>query len=146
MYQEFIEQMYKVFSDVEKPLIDDITPHRCIECDDIRDQVHPYNKRDLTDALLKYHGDALPLLSAEALRYYFPRYIEFGLLNQDSNVFDNCLYHLSPEEIDEYWKERINVFSKNEKEILVEYLHIREQGEDAEFNEEYIQRALKIWV
>lgn len=123
MYEEFIEKMYQVFSSAEKPLIGEMTPHRCIECDELRDQLHPYVQRDVPDEWLTYHGDALPLLSPKALRYYFPRYIEFGLLNQDENAFDNCLYHLSPDEIDEYWAERIAIFSIEEKAIFREYLN-----------------------
>jgi len=146
MYEKFIEKMYKVFSDVERPTMDEITPHRCIECDEIRDQLYPYGMREVPDKLLGYHGDALPFLSAKALRYYFPRYIEFGLLQQDQYAFDNCLYHLAPNDIDEYWRERIAIFSDKEKAILREYLELRRTVEDADFDEEYIVRGLEIWI
>lgn len=147
MYEKFIEKMYRVFSNCEKPNIDGMTPHRCLGCDEIRDQaLHPYNMREVPDKPLNYHGDALPLLSASALRYYFPRYIEFGLLNQDSNVFENCLYHLAPAEIDEYWEERIAIFSDEEKAIFREYLELRRSVEDAEFDEEDIVVGLAVWV
>ena len=146
MYQEFIKRMYLVFSEVGKPELHEMTSHRCIECDEIRDQIHPYDKKELPDHLLHYHGDSLPLLSPLALHYYFPRYIEFGLLNQESNAFDNCLYHLAPDEIDGYWKERINIFSINEKKILREYLNMRRKIDDADFDEEYIVKGLETWA
>lgn len=49
MYEDFIERMYKVFSDAEKPTLDEMTPHRCCECDEVRDQLHAYDKRDVPD-------------------------------------------------------------------------------------------------
>jgi hypothetical protein len=146
MYEEFIEKMYSAFSNAEKPAIDEMTPHRCIECDEVRDQIHTFDKREVPDHLLHYHGDALPLLSPKALRYYFPRYIEFGLLNQDENAFDNCLYHLAPKETDDYWRERVSIFSSEEKKSLRTYLLMRRDMEDAEFDEEYIVKGLETWV
>ncbi len=146
MYKEFIEKMYQTFSSAEKPRIDEVTPHRCMECDEVRDQLHPYDQRNIPDKLLIYHGDALPLLSPKALRYYFPRYIEFGLLNQDCNAFDNCLYQLAPHEMDEYWQERIAVFNTEEKAIFREYLELRRTLQYEDLDEEYISKGLTIWV
>lgn len=51
MYEEFIEKMYRVFSVAEKPGIDEMTPHRCLECDEVRDQLHPYDQREIPDDL-----------------------------------------------------------------------------------------------
>ncbi len=146
MHQEFIKRMYRVFSSVEKPLIEEMTPHRCPECDNVRDRLHAYNQREVPDELLIKHGDALPLLSPKALRYYFPRYIEFGLLNQDSNTFDNCLYHLAPNEIDDYWHERIAIFNAEEKSVLREYLQLRRTLEYAEYEEDHISKGLSVWT
>ena len=146
MYEEFIKEMYKAFSSVPKPKKSQMTPHRCPECDDIRDQLYEYTQRELPDKLLNYHGDALPLLSPEALHYYFPRYIEFSLLHQDANACDNVLYHLAPDEDKDYWEPRINIFTKEQKEIFIKYLEIRKTFEDAEFDEEYISKGLKTWV
>lgn len=145
-YKDFIEKMYMVFSEVDKPGLDEMTPHRCIECNEIRDQLHAYDKRDVPNKLLIYHGDALPLLSPKALRYYFPRYIEFGLLHQEYNAFDSCLYQLALDTIDDYAKARMAVFTSNEKAIFREYLELRRSMEDAEFDEEYIVKGLAIWV
>ncbi len=78
MYEKFIEEMYKVFENTPKPVKDDMTPHRCIECDEVRDQLSEYEKREIPDKLVNYHGDALPLLSPNALHYYLPRYMEFS--------------------------------------------------------------------
>ena len=138
--------MYQVFSSVKKPDINKMTPHRCCECDEVRDQLHAYDKRDVPEKLLHYHGDAIPLLSPKALRYYLPRYIEFGLLNQDANAFDNVLYALAPDELDDYHTERINVFTKEEKKIFVKYLLLRQTMEDAEYDKEYIDKGLEAWV
>jgi len=146
MYEEFINNMYQVFSKAEKPEKSEITPHRCTECDKIRDELFSHNKEDIEDNLIDYHGDALPLLSPKALKYFIPRYIEYGLLHQKSNAFESTLYHLAPEKIDDYWTARFNIFLKAEKEILIQYLLLRRDCEDSEFDEPYIERGLKFWV
>lgn len=146
MYEEFINEMYKVFENTPKPSKDDMTPHRCIECDEIRDQLFKFEQRELPDKILSSHSDSLPLLSPEALRYYLPRYIEFSLKDQYSDVFEFILYHLAPEKIDDYWKPRLDIFTKEEKEIIVKYLEIRKHLEEAEYEEEWINRGLEVWV
>lgn len=138
--------MYKVFEKTPKPNKDDMTPHRCFECDEIRDQFFDFGQRELPDKVIISHSDSLPLLSPVALRYYLPRYMEFSLINQYSDAFEFILYHLAPEKIDEYWKPRLEVFKKEEKRIIVKYLEIRKNLEEAEFEEEWINRGLEIWV
>jgi len=144
---DFIKRMYEAFLHAEKPCLSEMTPHRCKECDEIRDKFHPYDKQSLPGELVGNYGDALPLLSPKALRYYFPRFIEYGLFNQNRIVFDNCLFHLAPEinDDEQYWKERINIFQSKEKEILREYLLIRRTMDDSGFDEPYIAMGLKIW-
>ncbi len=123
-----------------------MTPHRCSECDEVRDQLFEYSQRELPEKLINYHSDALPLLSPEALQYYFPRYIEHSLLQQDSNACDNVLYHLAPDDDKDYWQPRINIFTEEQKGIFIQYLEIRKTFENAEFDKEHINKGLKAWV
>ena len=123
MYEDFIEKMYEAFSSAEKPELDEIAPcrHKCLECDEIKYGLHPYNVKDVPDELIAKLNESLPLLSPKALRYYLPRYMEFGLLNQDHIVFELTLYHLTPskkELSEDYYRERFSVFHSGRKKLF----------------------------
>ncbi len=145
--QEFIKKIYKVFSYAEKPSITEITPHRCEECDEIRDSFYAYDQKSIPDNLIKKFFDSLPLLSPKALKYYLPRFLEFSLLNRDELVFEFCLYHLTGgKPNDPYWEDRIKIFNQKEKELLKEYSMLCKQlSKDFPIDGATLERALQFW-
>ncbi len=126
--------------------MDAITPHRCEECDEVRDRLSRHEPRRVPESDMKWLGDSLPLLSPEALRYYLPRYLEFSITHRDSNACEFVLYHLSSEHPEEeYWAERYAVFSQEERDALVEYLRYRSGWAGAELEQAWVLRAIRFW-
>jgi hypothetical protein len=143
---ELIERIYAAFSAAPRPDADEITPHRCWECDEVRDRLNRYQVREVPIDDMEWIGDCLPLLSPKALRYYLPRYLEYSITHQSSNARDFVLFHLSAEDpSQEYWSERYAAFSAPEQEAILHYLRYRATSPDAEFDQEALQRALEYW-
>jgi hypothetical protein len=141
-----LESTYAAFSKAPRPTPDDITPHRCSECDDIRNRLSQYSVRDVPDEEMVWLVEAMPLLSPRALRYFLPRFVEFSLTHPDSIARDNVLYHLSAEHPNEpYWVERYAVFSSEERHAIANYLALRYTWPDAEFEKEHLERAMGLW-
>jgi hypothetical protein len=134
-----IESTYAAFSEAPRPEFDQITGHRCRECDAVRDEFAKYQVRELPDAIVDYERGALPLLTPMALRYFLPRYI-------DSSAIDYVLYHLSAEHPHEpYWAERYAVFSDQERAAIANYIAERCTWPEAWVEAEHLERAKRIW-
>ena len=116
------EEVYNAFSSVPKPNYDQITPHRCLECDEIRDEFSKYSVRDLPAEVVKANHSSLPLLSSEALRYYLPRYIDHALSTSNDDVAQFLLFELTPKDGNEPQEERLRVFSPEERAVISRFL------------------------
>ena len=136
---------YKAFQDAPRPSIDENAPHRCWECDKVRDDFSKYNVGKVPDDVLHYHGDSISLLSPKAFRYFMPRYVEFTINNPDANAVDNLLFNLSPDDpTSEFRKGRCDAFTK-EREAIIEYLQYRRTLPDGEYDEEWIGPGIDYW-
>ena len=89
-----IEPLFAAFSSAPRPAAEEITSHRCCECDRVRDDFARYSVREVPDDVLSYHGDSIPLLTPKAFRYFMPRYIQFTFEHPDTNATDNLLFNL----------------------------------------------------
>ncbi len=142
----FIDQVYLAFRDVRQPLVDEITLHRCIECDDIRDTFKLYSVQNIPNEKVEWLDQSLCFLSPVALRYYLPRCIEFGISNPDSWVGDSIITFISAQEINNpNWAERHNAFSQNERGVVTKYLEILRARNDTNIDDEELTTALDIW-
>jgi hypothetical protein len=142
---QFVDQVYLAFSDARKPLIDEITLHRCIECDDIRDTFDAYSVRNVPDEKIEWLASSLCFLSPIALRYYLPRCIEFDISNPNSGVGESIIGFLSLQSVsDPNWLERHSEFSQNERKIVAKYLEILQDRDDANIDEEELISAVNI--
>ncbi|MFZ6749050.1 DUF6714 family protein [Undibacterium sp. Ren11W] len=143
---QFINEMYLAFRDARQPSVDEITLHRCIECDDIRDTFEPYSVRNVPDEKVEWLARSLCFLSPITLRYYLPRCIEFDIINPNSWVGDSIIVFIRVQNVsDPYWAERHDEFSQNEREIVSEYLEILQARNDANIDDEQLTLALEIW-
>ena len=144
---QFIDQVYLAFKDASQPSVDEITLHRCLECDDIRDSFEPYSVRNVPDEKIEWLALSLCFLSPIALRYYLPRCIEFDISNPNSWVGDSIIGFLSAQNAsDPNWVERYNEFTQNERKIVAEYLKYLQARNDANIvSEEELTTALEIW-
>jgi hypothetical protein len=72
---ELRDQIIKAFACVPKPVQADIAPHRCMECDELAEELAPFDASQMPDAIFRRHVWDMPLLSAEAKHYYLPAWL-----------------------------------------------------------------------
>lgn len=144
---ELIRSLYQAFSEAPRPESAELTPHRCLECDEARDRLAPHEAAAVPDEDMEWLGDSLALLGPEALRYYLPRFLEHSLNHPESNACDVVLFHLAAEDPgEEYWAERYGVFSAEERRAIVRYLRFRSSWpESADVDGEWLERGLRFW-
>lgn len=137
-----VELLYAAFAEASRPTLDDITPHRCYECDEVRDGLAPYAARTVPDEEVR--ADSLPLLSPTALRHYLPRYIEFGFTHRDSILSEFLIYNLCAENLEE---RRYAAFSIAERQALHRYLKHRYDTTDQsnDFTCGFLLRGIAYW-
>ena len=143
-----IEQTYAAFKHAPRPRIDQITSHRCWECDGIRDEFAKYAARDVPDALIHGESAATALMTPISIRYYLPRFIAFSILPspRDSFAKDAVLYNLCPKKPHEtYFAERFAMFGASERSAIANYLATRRTSEDSDYHIEMIDTLGKIW-
>jgi hypothetical protein len=141
-----IHRIYAAFSAAPRPARDEIAPHRCWECDQVRDRLARHESRGVPISEMEWLADSLPLLSPTALRYYLPRYLELSMTHRSSVVCELVLYHLADEHPNEdYWRERYAVFSAAERHVILEYLRYRSTWPDSAWEREWIERGVKFW-
>jgi len=139
-------KFFDAFKGAPRPELDQITPHRCWECDRVRDDFSEYEVKNVPDYILHDHGDSIPFLSPIAFRYFLPRYMEFTVENPDANAAEYLLYNLSPNHRNsEFWRGRCDAFVSKEKEVIIQYLEYRRTLPDVEFDEEYINSGIDFW-
>lgn len=85
---KFIENTYNLFESFDKP---DVATniHHCDECWDHNEEVNGADRRDLSPEQI---GTALwgisPFLTAEAMGYYIPRFIELAVTGENDKFGD----------------------------------------------------------
>lgn len=90
------------FADVPYPGDGNIAPHECGECAGMRKALQGTHWRDWVEKpVMEVRRQAeLPLLSAEALRFFLPAFLMAVLRDPDGAqwIFEQFLYALDPEE------------------------------------------------
>ena len=141
-----VASFFSAFRSAPRPDFDEITLHRCWECDDIRDQLSNHDVDDVPIDFLDYHGDGLTLLSAKAYRYYLPAYVRHSCDFRDATVTDYVLFSLSPDNpSDEFWADRCDDFTAEEIEAVLAYLRFRRTWDDASVDEKWIGSGIQFW-
>jgi hypothetical protein len=142
----FITRLYAAFAEAPRPSKDEITPHRCPECDDVAARLAPHNHADVPDADLYFLGDSLPLLSPKAFRYYLPSYVAFCMTHRDSSLDGLINYSLAPSSaLDEGDRNRFVYFSPEERSVIAEFVEHRAGLEEAELDRADLDRATQYW-
>jgi hypothetical protein len=147
-----IEQTYAAFSRAPRPSINQMTSHRCGECDGIRDEFAKYRARDVPSHSINNNTAVLSLITPMALRYYMPRFVEYSIVPTfaDSVIIDSLLYQLGPEKTHEpYWAERLSIFAEVERAAVANYIATRKTwpdgGYDGGYHDQFFDRAEIIW-
>ena len=127
------------------PARDNIAPHPCEECDDIRDYLDGRDPTTFdTEALLGCIWD-LPLLSAEAKRYYLPAWLLDSIRNpQGSDATDALIYALDS---DHRW-DPAGGYTEAQRATVVRYLEamVEQVDDSTSFFWPFLQRALERWA
>lgn len=116
------------FGAVPRPAPDEIAPHRCLECDALRDALAPFTAEDVPPQVLREHVFDLPLLSANAKHYYLPAWVYASLSEDSWNYVDALLANIDSNErfdppggyTDEQWEailEWLQYLEVNEEEV-----------------------------
>ena len=141
-----VPEFYEAFSSAPRPGSEEITMHRCCECDKVRDDFSEYLVTDVPDSIMEYHQDSIPLLTKMAFRYYLPRYVKYTCDYPNCNATDDLLFNLSPDDPkSEFWDGRCDKFSSSESGAIISYLEHRKTWPDAEFDIEHIQAGISFW-
>jgi hypothetical protein len=143
---DYIGRLYEAFAGAPRPRRDEITPHRCAECDEVADRLSPHTARAVPHDDMLWLGDSLPLLSPKAFRYYLPGFIEFCLVTPQSSTEAVINYNLAPSgSLDVGERDRFAQFTDAERRVVLEFVEYRLALPDNEFDEEYLQDALSFW-
>lgn len=143
---DYIERLYRAFADAPRPDRDEITPHRCGECDEVAARLSRYAARDVPHDDMLWLGDSLPLLSPKAFRYYLPRFIEFCLVTPQSSAEAVMNYNLAPSrDLDVGERNRFSQFNESERRGVLEFVEYRAALPDYEFDRKYLEDALRFW-
>ena len=82
----------------------------------------------------------------EGLRHVLPFYMIYSLQHPESDVTERLIFHLSPADIgDEYWQERLAVFTPAQKHAICEYIGFMRLEPTNKDYDEHLTRALSVW-
>ncbi len=137
---ELIERIYRAFAQAPQPEANQITQHRCDECDTVRDMLAPFLVREVPDLEAYPLYSALPRLTAQAYRYYLPRYIAQALGNPSSLAGEMLIYSIAQE-----FDERVSAFSLPERAAILEFVDYLETMAQSEDDIYYVITARRLW-
>jgi hypothetical protein len=148
---QLCDKIVAEFSDTPKPRVDELMPHRCDECDAIRDKFRNVEWSSAGHDLLANNVDALSLFSAQAFHYYLPAYL-LDALNR-FYAYDivlefvlNCLSPSPKVDNGEFTNERKSKFSAKQQAVIVDFIKLILNTPGMESRHEDANQALKFWL
>jgi hypothetical protein len=131
----------QAFAAAPRPREDEIAPHDCYECRDVRNALAPYEFDSVPDEVLDSVGSAIPLLGGAALRYYLPAYLLRSMRKPPYVRLDAVVDYLATADTDERYLE----FSSAERAAVCSFIEwFAGTGEAASWSEE-LARAKIAW-
>jgi hypothetical protein len=121
-----------------------IVVHRCDECERVSTDFAGRNWTELSQDVLAYHHDSIPLFSPEAFAYYLPAYLIFAAKDRD-RVGEMVLYSLGPTR-GEWAAGRRSAckYSAEQVRLIIEVAEMI-AGDDATFGR-FLRRAREYWA
>ena len=111
-------EVMAAFKSVTKPSLEDIAPHQCLECDELRVALDPYESLNIpTEVLDKCRWD-MPLLSDDAKQYFLPAWLLRSIDEPRSDYTSALLFALDD---DHRWAPSVP-YSDRQWRVLVAYL------------------------
>jgi hypothetical protein len=87
-----LRQVTAAFAGTKAPATGDIAPHRCGECDDLRDHLVGHTPDHIPDEVLSTHRWDLPLLSDNAKKYFLPAWLSRAIEDPQSDYAESVIY------------------------------------------------------
>jgi len=144
--EAYIKRLYIAFDQAPRPRPEEITPHRCGECDEVAARLAPHPHAEVPDDDMDWLGDSLPLLGPTAFRYFLPSFVAFCLRNPQSSVDALINYNLAPSgSLDDGERNRFRWFSVAERQVIAEFVEFRYQQCGADLDRPYLEQAREFW-
>jgi hypothetical protein len=133
--EKLFHKIDKAFPHGPPPKEEDIAPHRCLVCDQLRKTFAKYDASTLPDEVVDANFSRLPLLSPGATRAYLGSYLKraVALADFEHLVCQFLLYGFSPKI--QYWEEyfpNYSLFDDNQMQVLVEFFDLARGFKGAE--------------
>ena len=118
------QRILKTFPKVPPPGFDEITEHRCAECDEIRDEFFGLKWWEIDDDIIGESFGYLSFFTPKSFHYYLPAFLAQSLrrFKTYNDVLLFSILHLFPSErIDnrKSMKVRKSFFSEEESDVIV---------------------------
>ena len=133
---------------------DNIAPHECDECEELREAFRRKDWRTIDPGTVRKNYDKLVLLTHEARRSFLPAYLLVSLkeFSSENDVLEFTIYNLCPEansrwfrdaERQDYERKRRAVFSERERADVVAFLELAKRDIKDMFTD--AARGLRWW-
>jgi len=128
------------FADVPPLADDNIICHECEECFRLYEDLRGHTPEEISDAWIEKNFDKLPLLTADAKRFFLPAFFRVAAQKPDSLVAQFVLYSLA----DDFRMQPSGGYSAQQKRAVRDYLTYIEQRME-EYDREYFDKASALW-
>jgi hypothetical protein len=132
----------EAFVSAPKPSLEEIAPHRCSECDELASDLVAFGPFNMPEAVFRRHIWHLPLLSAEAKRYYLPAWLIRSLEIDGPWWPDECSTVVRGLGDDHRWKPNPPYTREQREAILLWLEHVAQVGDDIDLENVEKARAL----
>lgn len=132
--EELRQKILAAFPKNAPPLPENLTKHRCKECDGVRDDFSGVEWWNADNSMIDENYDDLPLFTPEAFHYYLPAFL-IRLLDSfdpDNEVLQFSVYGLSPTKTpvdDPRYRARLNLFTPEQISAVASFLEQVEKDE-----------------
>ena len=122
-----------------------IVVHRCDECERVSSDFAGRKWIELSQDVLAYHHDSIPLFSPEAFAYYLPAYLLFVAKDPD-RIGEMVLYGLGPTRGERATERRAACnYSAEQLRLIIEVAELI-AGDDSDHFGRFLRRAREYWA
>lgn len=123
------ERIRSAFLSAAQPEDNNIAPHECEECDQIKSSFGGKKWMDLSQEVIAENYDKIPLFTPQAFHYFLPAFLIRSLeeFHPGSSILEFTLYSLSPTKTkpdDRWYSERLASFTKDQISAVVGFLKL----------------------
>lgn len=141
-------RVVEVFPKIEPPGFDELTGHRCEECDELRDLFFGKKWWELDRELVRENYGQLSLFQPQAYKYYLPAFILEALdnFNDYDEVLEFFIYGWLPSKypnLQTYHEERKSIFAGEQLGLISDVLLAVVEDPQMTYSSKEAERALR---